>query len=87
MDFCSPDHGLLDQTEKGEPVKSVSTERQAQRSSSPQAVIPPDTFELVTDILADMVLEDLRQQPRMPLDNADNLVRMVPAVHFQQGHA
>lgn len=29
-------------------------------------VFPPDLFDQVTDILADLVLEDLKQYPRIP---------------------
>lgn len=32
-----------------------------------RSAYPPEVFELMTDILADLVLEDLKRYPQMPL--------------------
>lgn len=47
-----------------------------------------DVFELVTDILAELVLEDIRQHSRMSVDPHDRLGGMEhPSPYSHQGHA
>jgi len=69
-------------------VKSGLSEVKRKVHHSGRRPLPNDAFELVTDILAELVLEDLQQRSRISFDVDNRVGRMEESSPYpHQGHA